>query len=104
MAHGGTHLGELADIGLDLVVEDSAVGHHDDRIEYLRAVALQRDQLVGQPGDGEALAAAGRVLDQVPLTHTLLARVGEQFAHHVELLVPWPDLDFAGSAGFWVLR
>jgi hypothetical protein len=30
-------------------------------------IPLQPDQLVGQPGDGVGLAAAGRVLDQVAL-------------------------------------
>ena len=58
-------LGELLDGVRDLLVEDQAVGHHDDGVEHPLAVVLQADQLVGQPGDGVGLAAARRVLDEV---------------------------------------
>ena len=51
---------------------------------------LQPDQLVGQPGDGVALAAAGRVLDQVALAHTAVP------AHRQAACAPHPA---GGSAG-----
>ena len=53
---------------------------------------LQPGELVGQPGDGVALAAAGGVLDQVAGAHAASGRVGQQAAHHVELVVARPDL------------
>ena len=40
----------------------------------------QADQLVGEPGDGVGLAAAGRVLDQVAPAGAVLRGVGEQLA------------------------
>ena len=43
-------------------------------------------------GDGVRLPAAGRMLDEIPLSGTVLARVGQQSAHHVELVVARPDL------------
>ena len=40
VAHGRADLRELLDGVLDLLVEDAAVGDHDDRVEDLLAVAL----------------------------------------------------------------
>ena len=60
-------------------------------------VLLQADQLVRQPGDRVRLAAAGRVLDQVAPARAVLCRVGQQPAHHVELVVAREDLDGASS-------
>ena len=65
----------------------------NDRVEDRLAVPLQRDQLMGQPHDREALAAARRMLDQVALPRSARAGVGQEPAHHFELLVPGPDLD-----------
>ena len=61
VAHGGAHLGVLADGVSDLLVEDSAVGHQDDGVEDRRVVLLVPDELVREPGDRVALAAAGGV-------------------------------------------
>src|SRR4051812_25659273 len=59
---------ELAHGDLQLAVEHAAVGNDHDRIEHAPvARVVQRRELVRKPGDGEALAAAGRVLDQVAL-------------------------------------
>ena len=69
-----SHLGELLDRLADLLVEDAAVGDDDDRVEDFLVVLLQADELMGQPGDRVRLAAAGRVLDQVPLADALLGR------------------------------
>src|SRR6266540_4730675 len=44
-------------------------------------------ELVREPGDSEALAAPRRVLNQVPLPGTGGARVPNQLANRVELLI-----------------
>ena len=97
------HLGILPDGVADLPVEDAPVGHHDDRVEHRRVVAGQSDELVRQPSDGVALAAAGRVLDQVAPARPVGFGVGQQAAHHVELMVARPDLCPPLPAGLVVL-
>ena len=104
MPHRRPHLRVLLDRVADLLVQDAPVGDDDDRVEDGRAVPLQRDELMGQPGDRIALAAAGRVLDQVPLPRPVRAGVLQEPAHHVELLVPRPDLDPLALARLRVLR
>jgi uncharacterized Zn-binding protein involved in type VI secretion len=80
--HDAEGLLELAHGALQLAVEHFAVGDDDDRVEHPPvAGVVQGRQPVRQPGDGEALAAAGRVLDQVALAGTGEARVGDQAAH-----------------------
>ena len=54
---------------------------------------LESDKLVGQPGDGVALAAACRVLDEVAATGAELSDVGQELADDVELVVAREDLD-----------
>ena len=57
---------DLVDRVLELLVEHQAVGNDDDRIEDLLVLCVvEARQPVGDPGDGIALAAAGRVLDQI---------------------------------------
>ena len=92
MGHGGLHLGVLSDRIANLLVENATVRHHYDRIEDRRCVRLEPNQLVSEPGDGVALAAARRVLDQVPFTVAVRAGVGKKFAHGIELVVTRPDL------------
>ena len=55
-------------------------------------VLRQADQLMRQPGDGVRLAAAGRVLDQIAPARAVRLRVGQELAHHVELMEARPDL------------
>ena len=79
---------ELPDAALELAVEDAPVGYHHDRVEDAPVAAVvQHRELVGQPRDGEALAAAGRVLHEVALAGAVVARVAHEPAHAVELLV-----------------
>ena len=74
--HHAERLLELAHRGLELAVEHAPVGDDDDRVEDAPvARVVERRELVGEPGDGEALAAAGRVLDQVALPRARRARV-----------------------------
>ena len=65
---------------------------------------MQRRELVSEPGDGEALAAPGRVLDQVALACACRARVGHELPHALELLVARKDQEaLAGLAPLLVL-
>ena len=91
---------ELPDGPLELPVEHTPVGHHDDRIEDAPVVLIvQYRELVGEPGDGEALAAAGRMLDQITLAGAVVACVAYEPADAVELLVAREDEEMlAGSA------
>ncbi len=97
------HLGILPDRVADLPVEDAPVGHHDDRVEHRRIVPGQPDELMRQPGDGVALAAARRVLDQVRPAYPVGFGVGQQAAHHVELVIARPHLRPPLPAGLVVL-
>ncbi len=91
MADDGADLGELLDGVPDLLVEDAAVGDDDDGVEEGPAVTGELDQLVGEPGDGLALAAAGGVLDQVAAADVVGVGVGEELADDVELVVAGED-------------
>ena len=96
---------ELPDRALELAVEHAPVGHHHDRVEDPPVVlVVQHRELVREPGDGEALAAAGRVLDQVSLTGAVVARVAHEPTDAVELLVAREDQEaLAGAAPAVVL-
>ena len=102
--HRRADLGVLLDGVADLPVEDAPVGDHDDRVECRSVVLRESDQLVGQPGDGVALPAARRVLDQVAPARPVRRGVGQQPAHHVELLVARPNLCPLFLAGLLVLH
>ena len=83
---------ELPDGLLELAVEHAPVGHHHHRVEDAPVVVvMQHREPVGEPGDGEALAAAGRMLDQVALAGAVVACVAHEPAHAVELLVARED-------------
>ena len=86
---------EAVDGGLQLCVKHPAVGHHDDGAED-RAVPriVESRQAVCRPGDGVGLAAPRAVLDEVVLASPPAAHVGDELAHHVELVVAGED-DFA---------
>ena len=92
-------------VRLELPVEHTSVGHHDDRIEDAPIVlVVQYRELVGEPGDSEALAAAGRMLDQITLAGAVVACVAYEPADAVELLVAREDEEvLAGSAPAVVL-
>ena len=66
---------ELTHGGLQLAIENAPIGDDDDRVEDPPVGGVvERRELVREPGDGEALAAARRVLDQVALPSARLAR------------------------------
>jgi hypothetical protein len=90
---------ELADGLAELLVEEAPVGDDDDGVEDAAvAGVVERGEAVGEPGDGEALAAAGRVLDEVALAGAVGAGVGDEAADGVELVVAREDEGpFAGG-------
>ena len=92
VADRGAHLRGLPDGVADLAIQDSPVGDDDDGIEHGRPVSFEFDQLVPEPCDGVALAAARRVLDQVFSPGAALGRIAEEVSHHVDLVVTGPDL------------
>ena len=92
VSHRRADLGIPLDRVVDLAVEDAPVGDHDDGVEDGSAALFEPDQLVRKPCDGVALAAAGRVLDQVAPAHAMFFGVFQQPADHVELMVAGPDL------------
>ena len=57
----------------------------------LSSMVMEGRQPVGEPGDGEALAAAGRMLDEVALAGAVLAGMGDQPPHGIELLIAGED-------------
>ena len=83
---------ELVDRVLELLVEDEAVGDDDHRIEdlFVRGV-VKRSQPVGQPRDGVALAAPGRVLDEAVVADARRPGIVDEPSHRVELVVPRED-------------
>ena len=87
MSDDRCHLSELLDRVPDLLVEQPPIGHDDCGVECQAPRMLQTDQLMREPGDGVALAAAGRVLDQVAPPDTVTPGVAQQFPHDVELMV-----------------
>ena len=103
MADSGGDLGELLDGVADLLVENPPVGDNDDRIEQRLALVLQPHKLVRQPGNGVALSTARRVLDQVAPTDTNFSGIGQQHAHHRQLVIAGEDLLVPLFAGFLVL-
>ena len=83
---------ELVDRVLKLLVEHHAVGHHDHAVEdALVGRVVQGREPMRQPADRVALAAAGRVLDEVVVPHTLAARGVHQHAHRLKLVVARKD-------------
>ena len=70
-------MGELLDVVPDVRVERFAVGEDEDDVHQLLVGAglEQAVQPVGQPADGERLAAAGGVVDEILAAD--VARCGE---------------------------
>ncbi len=104
MAHDGADLGELPDGVPDLLVQDFPIRDDDHRVEERLALPFQPDQLVGKPGDGVGLAAACRVLNQIPGADSPTGRIGQEPAHHVQLVVAGPYLLAPLAPRFLVLR
>ena len=90
--HHPQRLLELAHGALQGAVEHASVGYDHDRVEDAAVVGVvQGRELVGEPGDGIALAAPGGVLDEILLPHPIFPGVGHEPAHAIELLVARKD-------------
>ena len=90
--HGIADLRELFQGVSDLLVQNAAVGDHDDGIQYRPSVLLQPDQLVGQPCDGVRLPATCAVLDQVFFPHAVFLYVGKELCYHIQLVIARKNL------------
>ena len=95
---------ELPYRGLELAVEHPAVGDDHDGVEDPAVIRpVQGGELVREPGDGEALAAPGRVLDEVAVSRPQGTGVRHEPAHAVELLIARKDEEpLAGLAPLFV--
>lgn len=79
---------DLLDRLLQLVIQNRAVGHHDDGVEHLViAGVVQVRQPVREPRDRVRLARPCRVLHQVPVPRPLLAHRGKQRRDELPLVV-----------------
>jgi hypothetical protein len=87
LADRARHLLERLHLRLELAVEHLAIGDDDDLVEDRRPMpAVQRREIVGQPGDLLALARARRVLDQVAVARPVHPGVGRAGTHDVPLM------------------
>src|SRR5581483_8614367 len=91
-ADDGGYLGELLNGLSDLLVEHQAVSNHYDGVESRLSSSLQPDQLVGKPGNRIAFARTRRMLDEGAFSGSLGFSVGQQLAHHVQLMKAGEDL------------
>ena len=92
LPHDAAFVLELVDRVLKLLIEHHAVGRHDHAVEHARVFrVVQRSEAMREPGDGVALAAAGRMLDQGVVADALAARGAGQQAHRFELVVAGKD-------------
>ena len=73
---------------LQLRIQHGAVSN-DDHAGERRLVLLieQRGQPVSRPRNGVGLAASGAVLDQVIMSRPVLSDIGQQLAHHIQLMI-----------------
>src|ERR1700740_1571777 len=63
VADSRADLCELLDRVADLLIEDAAGCHHDDRAERRCIAFMEADELMGEPSDRIRFAAARRMLD-----------------------------------------
>ena len=90
--NGITYLHKLFNGIPNLLVENAAVGNHDNRVNHGTSIFLKADQLMGKPSDGIGLAASGTVLDQILLTHTVAFHISQQLFNHIQLMVSGKNL------------
>ena len=91
VADGCPHLRELLDRLIDLAIQNHSVGHHDDGIEHRLVFVAEVYEPMRQPCDRKRLPAASRMLNQILLPHSVVSGIGEQSAHHINLVIARPD-------------
>ena len=90
--NGITYLHKLFNGITNLLVENAAVGNHDNGVNHGTSIFLKADQLMGKPSDGIGLAASGTVLDQILLTHTVAFHISQQLFNHIQLMISGKNL------------
>ena len=82
---------EARDGLLQLAVEHSAVGDDDHGVEQRGVIHEEGCQAIGRPSDAVRLARARGMLDEVVLARSVLANVGDDLAHGIELVIARED-------------
>jgi hypothetical protein len=86
---------ELIDGVLKQLIENEPVRDHDDAVEYLAVLrVMEAGEAVCEPRDAVTLAASGGVPDQIVLTRADVARVGDELANGIDLVVARKDEGF----------
>ena len=81
---------------LQLCIQHGAVGNDDHAGEHRLVLLIeQRGQPVSRPRNGIGLAASGAVLDQVIMPRSVLPDIGQQLAHHIQLMIARKNQRFA---------
>ena len=81
---------------LQLRIQHGAVGNDDHAGEHRLVLLIeQRGQPVSRPRNGVGLAASGAVLDQVIMPRSVLSDIGQQLAHHIQLMIARKNQRFA---------
>ena len=90
---------------LQLTVQYFTVGDDDHRIEDgFILIIVQAGKPVGSPGDAVGLAGAGTVLDQIIVSGAVLLCVGNQFAHHIQLMIAGENDLFGHTCPHFAVR
>ena len=87
-----SHLRKLPYRRVDLTVQHPTIRNHNHRIQNRITVPFQTDQLVCQPSDRVRLPATRRMLNQIPTTNPVSLDIRQQLPHHIQLMIPRPDL------------
>ena len=89
---GAERMIEACDGLLELGIQVAPVRDDHDRVkDRLIFRIMQRGQTVGCPGDGVGLAGTRGVLNQIVVAGAVSAHVGQELAHHVQLMVARED-------------
>jgi hypothetical protein len=95
LLHHALAVVELVNGVLQLPVQHHPVGDDHHAVEHpLIAFVVQAGQAVRQPGNRIALAAAGRVLNQIVMSHTFAGSGCHHLAHRLQLVIAREDQAF----------
>ncbi|KFB74180.1 MAG: hypothetical protein AW09_000540 [Candidatus Accumulibacter phosphatis] len=98
LLHHALAVVELVNGVLQLTVQHHPVGDDHHAVEQpLVAFVVQAGQAVRQPGNRIALAAAGRMLDQIVMSHTFAGSGCHHLAHRLQLVIAREDQAFLAN-------